>query len=1090
MLLCIGCVFTLTAQETTSEITGIVTENQKPVAGATVTALHVPSGTKYATTTRNDGRYNLANLKVGGPYTVTISFVGYKEEKQENIQLLLGQEFKADFSLTVEAATLENVVVTSVSQNKVFNNSHTGSQEIISRNQLERLPTVNRSLQDFTKLTPSANGLSFGGRNSFYNNVTVDGANFNNAFGLASTLGGQTNSQPISLDAIEQIQVNVSPYDVRQGGFSGAGVNSVTRSGTNTFRGSVYTYLKGPGTQGYNVRTITVPKQDFSYKLRGFSVGGPIIKNKLFFFVSGEQERLTLPATSYIASDASHQPGSNVSLANADTLNQLRQFLIDKYGYDPGQFQGYSYKTYSDKITAKIDWNINRSNTFTIKYNYLKSHRDVPASNSGAPGGNRQPGTTSLPFSGSGYTINNNFNIVIAELNTRFGNTASNKIQVGYTALRDFRESLAGADFPLVDIMNGQGQTLTTFGYEPFTYHNLLNTDIYQFSDIFTWYKGAHELTLGTQDYYKKFKNGFAPNYEGAFRFNTLTDFYNSANNGIANSVQYQLQYSVMPDGSFPYAHVGAYELGFFAQDKWRIQNNFTLTYGLRVDAPIFKNQFQVNPYVPALTFRDGKHYNVGEKPGTNLLISPRVGFNWDVANDRKTQVRGGIGLFAGPPPFVWVSNQASNNGMQFGSIFSTTPYAFSPDINAYRPPAGKENTSYNLVFTDHDFKYPQVLKASLAVDRRIPGDIILTLEGTYSKDLNAVYFQNVNLPSTGVAFAGSDPRIRYDSAKIYGGKPVATVTNPSISSAILMTNTSKGYAYTITFQAQKNFRNLSFSAAYTYSRAKSVNDGGSIAASMWRDRAVTGDPNAEELGFANFYQPHRVIASAFYRKEYAKHFATSVGLIFEAAPSGVGSYTYNGDVNNDGTGGNNDLMYIPKDQTDIVLVPVNTGTPDAVITDTRTPAQIWAQLNNYINQDPYLSKHRGEVAERNAVVFPFFKRLDLNITQDFYITTGKNKNKHTLRFTFDVINVGNMLNKNWGIYKTFTLGTTSLPYLSSILRYEGIAPLGDPNAGKPMFSFPYLDPTNEIPLQSSFKDDPSILSRWQGQFGIRYIFN
>ena len=978
--------FNSIAQETTSEIVGSVNENQSPVAGATITALHIPTGTKYATTSRKDGRFNLPNLKVGGPYTITVNFIGYKEEKQENVFLLLGQEYKTDFVITQESKTLNEVVVTTTNQNKVFNNSRTGSQEIINRNQIERLPTINRSLQDFTKLTPSANGLSFGGRNSSYNNLTVDGANFNNAFGLSGTLGGQTFSQPISLDAIEQIQVNISPYDVRQGGFSGAGINSVTRSGTNTFKGSVYTYLKGPNTQGYRVRTVTVPQQEFSYNLRGFSIGGPIAKNKIFFFISGEQERITAPATSYIASDASHQPeASSVSLANADTLNQLKQFLIDKYGYDPGEFQGYSYKTYSDKITAKIDWNINRSNTFTIKYNYLKSYKNIPASNSGAPGSNRQPGATSLPFSGSGYTINNNFNIFIAELNTRFSNRASNKLQIGYTALRDFRASLASGDFPLVDIMNGQGQTYTSFGYEPFTYNNLLNTDIYQLSDIFTMYKGSHEITIGTQNYYKKFKNGFAPNYEGVYRFNTLTDFYNSVNNGTANAVSYSLQYAVTKNGAFPFAEIGSTELGFFAQDKWRVKNNFTLTYGLRIDAPIFQDKFESNQYVPSLTFRDGKHYDVGEKPGTNLQVSPRLGFNWDVTKDKKTQIRGGIGLFSGPPPFVWISNQASNNGVQFGS-FSTTAVAFSPDINAYRPSSGAENTSYNLVFTDKDFKYPQVLKASLAVDRKLPGDVIATLEATYSKDINSVYFQNVNLPSTGVAFLGSDPRIRYDSTKLYTGKPTATVTNPNITNAILMTNSNKGYAYNITLQLQKTMRNFYFNAAYTLSKSKTLNDGGSIAASMWRDRPVSGDPNAEELGYANFYLPHRFIASASYRKEYAKYFATSIGLIFEAAPSGVGSFTYNGDANNDGTGGNNDLIYIPKDQNDIVLVPVNTG--GGTITDTRTATQIWSQLNNFINQDPYLSQHRGEVAQRNAAVLPDFKRLDLNITQDIFLYT------------------------------------------------------------------------------------------------------
>ena len=1072
--------FITRSQETTSEITGLIASNQSPLQGATVTALHVPTGTKSVTTTRSDGRYNLANLKVGGPYTITVTYVGYKQAQQENVTLLLGQEFKADFRLEQESANLTDVVVTTSNQNKIFSNSHTGTQEIINRNQIERLPTINRSLQDFTKITPSANGLNFGGRNNAYNNITVDGANFNNAFGLSSVLGGQTFSQPISLDAIEQIQVNISPFDVRQGGFSGTGINSVTRSGTNTFKGTVYTYIKGPGTQGYKVGDVTIPKQEFNYNLRGFAVGGPLIKDKLFFFVSGESERITAPATSYIASDASHQPGANVSNANADTLDALKSFLISTYDYDPGDYDNYSYKTYSDKITAKLDWNINAKSTFTIKYNYLKSHKDISASNSGAPGGSRQPGTYSLPFSGSGYRINNNFNIFIAELNTRISNSASNKLQVGYTALRDFRASLAGANFPLVDIMDGQGHSYTAFGYEPFTYNNLLNTDIYQVSDIYTMYKGAHEITIGTQDYYKKFKNGFAPNYAGNYRFNTLTDFYNSAMNDAATSILYNLQYSAEPDGSFPFAEIGAWELSLFAQDKWRVKNNLTITYGLRIDAPVFKNAFQTNPYVPDLTFENGKHYSTGEKPGTNVLISPRIGFNWDVKGDRTTQIRGGLGLFSGPPPFVWISNQASNNGVQFGSISSTTPYVFSPDINAHRPTEIKENTSYNLVFTDHNFKYPQVLKASLAIDHKLPGNFILTLEGTYSKDVNSVYFQNVNLPLTGVTFAGSDPRIRYDSSRIYGGKPVPTVTNPNISSAILMTNSNKGYSYFITFQAQKTFHNLYLNAAYTYSQAKSLNDGGSIAASMWRDRPVKGNPNAEELGFANYYLPHRVIASASYRFEYAKHLATSVGLIFEAAPTGVGSYTYSGDVNNDATGGNNDLVYIPKDQNDIVLVPVNTG--GGTITDTRTPDQIWTQLNTFIDQDKYLSTHRGKVSERNAVVLPWFKRFDFNLTQDIYIVNSKTKDKHTLRFSVDIINAGNLLNKDWGSYSQFSTGGT---FMSSFLKYEGLT-----TDKHPRYSFPYLDPVNSVPLTKSFKDDTGILSRWQMQIGFRYLFN
>ncbi|MEO7046005.1 MAG: TonB-dependent receptor, partial [Ferruginibacter sp.] len=447
----------LYAQETTSEIQGIVTDAGVAISNATVVAVHTPTGTKYTTTTRKDGRYNLPNLRIGGPYTITTTSVGYSEEKLENINLLLGQEFKADFKMTRNTTTLTDVVVSAGAQNKVFNNNRTGSQETISRNQIERLPAISRSIQDFTKLEPTANGLNIGGRSSQYNNITVDGANFNNSFGLSGTLGGQTGSEPISLEAIEQIQVSVAPYDVTQGGFSGTGVNSVTKSGTNLFKGSIYTVLKGPGTQGYNVGTANVTKTDFNFNTRGFSIGGPIIKDKLFFFLSGEQVRQTAPATSIVASDASHAPGGNVAQANADSLTTLKNFLISKFGYDPGSFQGYNFQTKSDKITAKLDWNINPNNTFTLKYNYLKSSADQFASGS-RPGTGQvtggQPGTISLPFFGSGYVINNNFNIVIAELNTRFGNKASNKLQVGYTALRDFRSPHStSSTFPLVDIL-------------------------------------------------------------------------------------------------------------------------------------------------------------------------------------------------------------------------------------------------------------------------------------------------------------------------------------------------------------------------------------------------------------------------------------------------------------------------------------------------------------------------------------------------------------------------------------------------------------------------------------------------------------
>lgn len=1087
------------AQETTADMNGTISADGKGLSGATVVAVHNPTGTKYSTTSRTDGRFNFANLRVGGPYTVMVTFVGYKEEKQENIMLLLGQDFKVDFTLTPEGRELTGVTISGVQQNKIFNSNRNGSQEIISRTQIERLPTISRSLQDFTKLEPTSNGLSFGGRSSQYNNVTVDGANFNNSFGLSGTLGGQTNSQPISLDAIEQIQVNISPYDITQGGFSGAGINSVTRSGTNQFKASAYGFLRNQNLQGYHVENTEVAKTRFYNDTRGFTVGGPILKNKLFFFLSAEQVLQSTPATTVIASDAAHTPGGNVSIANADSLNKLRNFLISKYGYDPGAYQGYNFKTNSDKITAKIDWNINDKNTFTIKYNYLKSSADQfpstsrPTGLTTVPFGSFYPGTSTngLPFSGGGYTINNNFNIFIAELNTRFNNKASNKFQIGYTALKDSRTPHSASEtFPFVDIFNGSNQLLTSFGYEPYTYNNLLNTDVYQISDIFKLYKGAHELTFGTQDYYRKYKNGFAPGYQGVYQFNTLNDFINR---DTARS--YYLQYSALPGGAFPFAEAGSTELSLFAQDKWRVTKNFTLTYGLRIDYTIYKQAFADNPNFDALKFKNGAQYNIGKAPANVPLFSPRAGFNWDVLGDKTLQIRGGMGIFAGTPPFVWISNQASNNGIQFGS-FTRQNVAFNTDPKAYIPLGASDSLpkTYSVALTDHNFKYPQVFKINLAIDKKLPGEFIVSLEGSGTRDINAVYFQNINLnEENGITLAGADHRQRYVTNKYYAGTPAISLTNPNIGNAILMSNTSKGYAYNLTARVQKTFHNLYLSASYTYSKAQNTAETGSTASSLWSARAVYQDPNNPTLANASYYQPHRVIASASYRIEYGKYFATSIGAIFEAAPANVGSYVYNtantsstdlfrGDLNRDGNS-SNDLIYIPRSASEINLIDagsynstMHTGTTTGTVADPRTAAQIWTQLDNFIKQDHYLNFHRGEYARANAVVFPFYKQLDINITQDFYLKTGKDK--HTLRVTLDLINAGNFVNRNWGLRKTLTS--------NNFLTFEGLAADGK----TPLFSFPYLDSKNQVPLTNSFVNNTSIFSRWQMQIGFRYLFN
>jgi hypothetical protein len=491
------------------------------------------------------------------------------------------------------------------------------------------------------------------GRSGSYNNLTVNGASFNNTFGLSGTLGGQTASQPISIDALDQIQVNIAPYDVTLGAFTGAGINSVTKSGTNEFRGSAYYYWKTPGLTGTKVGNTTITRQQFDFNNRGVNIGGPIIRNRLFFFISGEQERQSTPATTFIAS-RNGSTGLNVSQARAEDLDGLRNFLITKYNYDPGVYENYNFETYSDKITARVDFNISKKHTFNVNYYYLKSYRNVPPSNSGAPGANRQPSRIALPFFASSYIINNNFNIVIAELNSRFSNKFSNKLQVGYNQLRDFRESPGGV-FPLVDIKESGGNTFTSFGYEPFTAFNTLNTDTWQLNDIVSLFRGSHTITLGTQNTYNRFRNGFAPNYYGAYVFSSLDDFYRSANDTGANrfAESYELRYSARKGGEFPYADVGALQLGLFAQDKWNVNNNLVLTVGLACRPCRFlRTSSTAIPLPMRLPIATARASIPGKGPKTSILWSPRIGYNWDVTGNKSTQLRGGVGNFCRPAAF------------------------------------------------------------------------------------------------------------------------------------------------------------------------------------------------------------------------------------------------------------------------------------------------------------------------------------------------------------------------------------------------------------------------------------------------------
>jgi hypothetical protein len=1079
LLVILISVIKVNAQETTAEIQGLITVGNAGIAGANITAIHQPTGTKYVTTSRNDGRYNLTNLKIGGPYLLQVTYVGLKPEKQDDITLLLGQTYKANFAMLETSSTLKEVVVSSNKQDKIFNNARTGSQETFNRNQITSLPTISRSYKDIIKLTPTYNSGSFGGQSSQLNNITIDGANFNNSFGLSGDIGGQTGQNAVSLDAIEQIQVNTSPFDVKNGGFVGGGINSVSRSGTNTYSGSVYQYFKNKDWQGYDVNgapyTITVPKQDYSYDLKGFTASGAIIKNKLFLFVNGEQEATTTPGTTWSASSASNPAnGSTISAANADSLNKLVDFLKSKYNYDPGAYQGYSYVSSSKRLTMKLDWNIDANNTFTFKYNYLKSASQIPPSNSGSVS-TRQASATALPFFGAGYEINNNANVFIAELNTKLSNRLNNKLQVGYTALRDFRNALTSKEFPMVDILDGNGKPFTSFGYELYTYGNKLNTDVYQLNDNLSIYAGKHEISVGLQSSFKKYLNGFSPNYEGVFRFNTLNDFINSANGVGTKAAVYNLSYT-LGGGAFPLVGPKDFEAGVYAQDKYRATDKLTITYGIRLDYSKFYNTFLYNPVVDTLTrFYQGIHANTGAAPNLAVQVSPRIGFNYDAYGDQTLQIRGGAGLFQGAPPFVWVSNQASNSGMAlFGSFSNTNTNVFNPDVNAYRPSATAGlSSSYSINVTDPNYKFPQVFKSTLAADKKLGNGWTVTVEGTYTKQFNASVFQNIALPNTGLVKL-TDGRWRFPYTSIYplggkqmGGTTAATANNPTIGNAIYMTNSSAGYAWTGTLQIQKVTKNFILTAAYTRQEAKDAAVSGSTAATMWGSKVTSDNPNDFTIGNSNNYMPHRIIGSVVYHKDFIKDQTTSIGMVYEGSPNYATSYYVQGDVNGDGIT-YNDLMFVPKTSDQIKLINA-TG-------DTRSQTELWNQLDAFIASNPYLFSRRGQFAERNAYVLPWTHKLDLNFTQDVRFTMGKNK--HTLRFTADIYNFTNLLNKDWGVYY---VPTTTTPLVFSKIDTDGKTPV---------YTFPYQDAVNKVPYTRAYKPSPSLGSRYQIQIGVRYLFN
>jgi hypothetical protein len=1043
---------------TTGSMGGVVSDAQGAmVPGVTISVVHVPSGTTYETVTREDGRFFIEGMRVGGPYTATASLTGFNTEVKQDLIVSLGTTIEVNFTLAISKVT-ETVTVVGKSD-VVFSSSRTGAATAVLREELSVLPTVSGRINDATRLSPqSTGGGSFGGADNRMNNITVDGSYFNNSFGLAGQPGDRTGVAPISLEAIEQVQVNVAPYDVRQGNFVGATVNTVTRSGTNRFNASVYYRTHDESYVGKENSGLTFNPGTFTTTDLGEWVGGPILKNKLFFFESYESQSDKRPLSTYVANPGGVAAGGNVTRVLASDLDTLSSFLKSSFDYETGPYDGITKETPGKPFLVKVDYNLNGSNRINFRYNQLKSSTDMNLSSSGswgASGGRRTYSTDFLNFKNSNYAILENIKSGIAEWNAVIGKTMTNNFIAGYTTQDESRADIPL--FPFVDILDPTTKTpYTSIGSELYTPANRLYYHTFQAQDSFTKYGRNHSLTFGGAIEKYHSDNSFYPGIQSIYVYNSLADFYTDTNGYLANPgrttspvtlARFQVAYSnVVGEPVPPYQKLDVWYTSVYGQDVWRPRSNVTVTGGVRMDVAKFGNTAFDNPTVDAMTFRDGNgnsvQYNSGALPKASPLWSPRVGFNWDVMGDRSTQVRGGTGVFTGKPAFVWISNQIGNTGMLTGtiSVDNTTSYPFNPNPDAYKPEAtGTPPTSVSLALTDPDFRFPQVWRTNVALDRRLPWDLVATGELIYNRDVNGMAYINANLPAPQSAYTGVDTRPRWTANRINN------TAGKVVTQAIVLTNQSIGRNYLFSVSVTKPMSHgFQFKSAYSYGVTKNTVDPGSIASGSWTGNAIVSDANSPDLGYSSNSPGHRFFISGSYTGQYFGWGATTVGVYFNAYTGGNTSYIYSGDANSDGA--TNDLIYIPKSTSEMNFATLTTGGK------TFTPADQAAAFDAYINQDAYLSKHRGEYAQRGAVFYPLIKRMDLSVTQDvFHSIKGM---RHSGQIRLDITNVGNLLNHNWGgswsmytnriltsptadgsgamTYKLYTVSTASGPQLIS----------------------------------------------------------
>jgi hypothetical protein len=1070
---------------TTGAIGGTVTgAGGAPLAGANVTVVHVPSGTRYSGATRADGRFQIPGMRVGGPYTVSVSALGYAQASRSDVTVNLGVLTDVPFALQEAALVLEGLTVTAETQAGVFSPDRTGAATTVSREALENLPTVNRRIEDFARLTPQASpGLSFAGADNRLNNITVDGSYFNNSFGLAGVPGQRTGVAPISLDAVEQVQVNIAPFDVRQGNFVGASVNTVTRSGGNQLRGSLRYDFRNQGMVGGSTRGTEVSTGDFDFRNLGGWLSGPIIQNRLFFFVNYENESRTEPGTTFLANTGGQPVEGNTTRVLASDLDGLSTFLRTNFGYETGPYQGYDHSTPATRFLAKLDYNVNDRNRLSLRYNHLDSEADILLSNSSSLGfGTRRSNLSGLNFRGSNYTIMENIRSLVGEWNAQIGGNMANNLIVGFTSQDESRGS-PGELFPFVDILSGSS-VYTSFGSEPFTPSNELRYSSFQLQNNFTRFGTRHTQTFGVSLERYESENIFFPGSQSAYVYNSLADFYADANHYLANPNRlvspvnlrrFQVRWSNIPGQDKPVQPLEVLYGGVYAQNEFRPTATLTLMGGLRIDVPRFGNTAYTNADADALTFRDENganvRYSTGSLPAAKPLFSPRFGFNWDPTGNRVTQIRGGTGVFTGRPAYVWISNQIGNTGVLTGfERRDGTPAApltsrpFHPNPDHYKPQTvtGAPASQYELALTDPNFRFPQVWRTNIAVDQRLPLGLIGTGEFLYGRDVNGVYYINANLAAPNGTFAGPDPRPRWVGTN-------ANRIHTNVDNAVVLKNQNEGTSWNLSGSLERPFGEGIFAkVAYSYGEARNTVDPGSIAFGSWNNNQHAGDPNNPGLGFSANSPGHRVFAALSARRDWFRFGGTSFSLFWEGRTQGNASYVYGGDLNGDG-GTSNDLIYIPASMAEMNFVTQTVTVSGQSITF--TPQQQAEAFEAFIRQDRYLSANRGRVAERGAVFMPMVYRMDFSIAQQVF--TNVSGRRHGLELRADVLNFGNWLNDQWGAGYRFT-------------NTQPLIPQGVDATGQPRFHFRQ---SGGALIAESFQRTTGPNDLYQIQLGLRYTF-